>query len=160
MYVGSANPRWRGKRSRHSLRMCKTQSYVSGKRPMTTPWLNPCCWNGLRQTCKRVCHSIELLVFVALMYEWILEKCNMKSSMWKQFHLGVKLRRLICMKQSSIKAHEKYKSENLIWTVHTLWRGPQTPRVHTAPRSESDQNLKCTEATPRWETCLVTTWNK
>ena len=25
---------------------------------------------------------------------------------------------------------------------------------------ESDQNLKCTESTPRSETCLVTTWNK
>ena len=34
MHVGIANPRWRGKRSRHSRRMRNTQFYVSGKRPM------------------------------------------------------------------------------------------------------------------------------
>ena len=33
MHVGIANPRWRGKRSRHSRRMRKSQFYVSGKRP-------------------------------------------------------------------------------------------------------------------------------
>ena len=32
MHVGIANPRWQGKRSRHSRRML--QFYVSGKRPM------------------------------------------------------------------------------------------------------------------------------
>ena len=35
MHVGIANPRWQGKRSRHSRRMRKPQFYVSGKRPMT-----------------------------------------------------------------------------------------------------------------------------
>ena len=34
---GSLNPRWRGKRSRHSRRMRNPQFYVSGKRPMTSP---------------------------------------------------------------------------------------------------------------------------
>ena len=34
MHVGIANPRWRGKRSRHSRRMRKQQFYVSGKRPI------------------------------------------------------------------------------------------------------------------------------
>ena len=34
MYVGIANPSWRGKRSRHSWRMRNPQFYVSGKRPM------------------------------------------------------------------------------------------------------------------------------
>ena len=34
MHVGIANPRWRGKCSRHSRRMRNTQFYVSGKRPM------------------------------------------------------------------------------------------------------------------------------
>ena len=34
MHVGIANPRWRGKRSRHSRRMRNPQFYVSGKRPM------------------------------------------------------------------------------------------------------------------------------
>ena len=34
MHVEIANPRWRGKRSRHSRCMRKPQSYVSGKRPM------------------------------------------------------------------------------------------------------------------------------
>ena len=29
-----AKPRWRGKRSRHSRRMCNPQFYVSGKRPI------------------------------------------------------------------------------------------------------------------------------
>ena len=36
MHAGIANPRWRGKRSRHSRRMRNPQVYVSGKRPM---WL-------------------------------------------------------------------------------------------------------------------------
>ena len=34
MHVGIANPRWRGKRSRHSRRMRSPQFDVSGKRPM------------------------------------------------------------------------------------------------------------------------------
>ena len=34
MHVGIANPRWRGKRPRHSRRMRNPQCYVSGKRPM------------------------------------------------------------------------------------------------------------------------------
>ena len=34
MCVRIANPRWLGKRSRHSRRMRKTQFYVSGKRPI------------------------------------------------------------------------------------------------------------------------------
>ena len=34
MHVGIANPRWRGKRPRHSRRMHNPQFYVSGKRPM------------------------------------------------------------------------------------------------------------------------------
>ena len=34
LHVGIANPRWRGKRSRHSRHMCNPQVYVSGKRPM------------------------------------------------------------------------------------------------------------------------------
>ena len=34
MHVGSANPRWRGKRSRHSRRMRNPPLYVSGKTPI------------------------------------------------------------------------------------------------------------------------------
>ena len=34
MYIGITNPRWRGKRSRHSPRMRNPQFYVSGKRPL------------------------------------------------------------------------------------------------------------------------------
>ena len=34
MHVGIDNPRWRGKRSRHSRRMRNPQFCVSGKRPM------------------------------------------------------------------------------------------------------------------------------
>ena len=36
MHAGIANPRWRGKRSRHSRRMSKSQFDVSGKRPMSS----------------------------------------------------------------------------------------------------------------------------
>ena len=36
MHVGIANPRWRGKWSRHPRRMRNPQFYVSGKRPMAT----------------------------------------------------------------------------------------------------------------------------
>ena len=38
MHVGIANPRWRGKLSRHSRHMCNPQFYVSGKRPMNRWW--------------------------------------------------------------------------------------------------------------------------
>ena len=34
MHAGIAEPRWRGKRSRHSQRMRNPQFYGSGKRPM------------------------------------------------------------------------------------------------------------------------------
>ena len=34
MHVGIANPRWRGKRSRHSQRMPNPQFYVTGERPI------------------------------------------------------------------------------------------------------------------------------
>ena len=34
MHVGIANPRWRGKRSRHSRRMRNPQFYLFGKRPI------------------------------------------------------------------------------------------------------------------------------
>ena len=34
MHVGITNPRWRGKCSRHSRRMCNPQFCVSGKRPI------------------------------------------------------------------------------------------------------------------------------
>ena len=37
MHVGIANPRWRGKRSRHSRRMRNPQFCVSGKRPIGKP---------------------------------------------------------------------------------------------------------------------------
>ena len=36
MHVGIANPRWRGKRSRHSRRMRNPQFYFSGKTPIGT----------------------------------------------------------------------------------------------------------------------------
>ena len=47
MHVGIANPRWRGKRSRHSLRMCNPLLYISGKRPMVyflSYNKNTCAW--------------------------------------------------------------------------------------------------------------------
>ena len=40
MHVGIDNPRWRGKRSRHSRRMHNPQFCVSGKRPMGSPVKN------------------------------------------------------------------------------------------------------------------------
>ena len=39
---GSRNPRWRGKRSRHSRRMRNPQFYVFGKRPMAKWWSMAC----------------------------------------------------------------------------------------------------------------------
>ena len=43
MYVGIANLRWQGKRSRHSRRMRNPQFYVSGKRPMSQCSQSSCC---------------------------------------------------------------------------------------------------------------------
>ena len=39
MHVGIGNPRWQGKRSRHSRRMHNPHFYVFGKRPMDDPQL-------------------------------------------------------------------------------------------------------------------------
>ena len=39
MHVGIANPRWRGKRSRHSRRMRNPQFFVSGKRSTVAHYL-------------------------------------------------------------------------------------------------------------------------
>ena len=36
MYVGISNPRWQGKRCRHSGRMCNPHFYVAGKRTVIT----------------------------------------------------------------------------------------------------------------------------
>ena len=47
MHVGIANPQWRGKRSRHSRRMCSPQFYVSGERPigrLHKSCLDQCWW--------------------------------------------------------------------------------------------------------------------
>ena len=44
MHVGIANPRWRGKRSRHSRRMRNPQFYVFGKRPMHGTWAFCICY--------------------------------------------------------------------------------------------------------------------
>ena len=41
MHVRIANPRWRGKRSRHFRRMRNPQCYVSGKRPMSVTLKSP-----------------------------------------------------------------------------------------------------------------------
>ena len=50
MHVGIANPRWRGKRSRHSRRMHKSQFYVSGKRPMLWTTQAPVSYHKLHFT--------------------------------------------------------------------------------------------------------------
>ena len=47
MHAGIANPRWRGKRSRHSRRMHNPQSYVSNKRPIVrSPQFQGCYLGG------------------------------------------------------------------------------------------------------------------
>ena len=43
---GSLDPRWRGKRSRHSRRMRNPQFYVSGKRPIIKTFTRH-CWQTL-----------------------------------------------------------------------------------------------------------------
>ena len=48
MHVGIVNPRWLGKRSRHSRRMRNTLFCISGKRPMTQPLQNYSGNNQLR----------------------------------------------------------------------------------------------------------------
>ena len=54
MHVGIANPRWRGKRSRHSWRMHNPQFYVSGKRPMT---VKQSVWQHFYFATWLMCHS-------------------------------------------------------------------------------------------------------
>ena len=46
MQIGIANPRWRGKRSRHSRRMRNPHSYLSGKRPMHALLVRSICANS------------------------------------------------------------------------------------------------------------------
>ena len=49
MHVGITNPRWRGKRSRHSRRMCNPQFYVSDKRLML--WYHDHCCSSRNSSC-------------------------------------------------------------------------------------------------------------
>ena len=66
MHVGIANPRWRGKRSRHSRRMHNPQRYVSGKKPivlympLSTRWLNISC--GSRCCSVNLFHGLSFPV--------------------------------------------------------------------------------------------------
>ena len=64
MHIGIANPRWWGKRSRHSRRMHNPQFYASGKRPMLIHWNSllsvawlPRCSLALTQICEFATHS-------------------------------------------------------------------------------------------------------
>ena len=70
MHIGIANPRWRGKRSRHSRRMCNPQFYVSSKRPMetnlfTTKLLHGqylvCCCDGYKRSQSISIPGIDLV---------------------------------------------------------------------------------------------------
>ena len=58
MHVEITNPRWRGKRSRHSRRMRNPQFYVSGKRPI---WPGPCLTLSFYALLKKIKISSRLL---------------------------------------------------------------------------------------------------
>ena len=51
-YIGIANPRWRGKRSRYSRRMRNPQFYVSGKRPMAWCLFNTSTSDGVDRSVR------------------------------------------------------------------------------------------------------------
>ena len=59
LHVKIANPRWRGKRSRHSRRMHNPQFYVSGKRP--TQWFLTIQYTKSHCIC---CSSCQLDMFM------------------------------------------------------------------------------------------------
>ena len=62
MHIGVANPRWRGKRPRHSRRMRNLQFYVIGKRPMElcfSFW----CWSCHFVWCNWV-YQISIISFL------------------------------------------------------------------------------------------------
>ena len=61
MHVGIANPRWRGKRSRHSRRIRNPQFYVSDKRPMAASngqLVNIVMWPGMAGDAELCCFFI------------------------------------------------------------------------------------------------------
>ena len=70
MHVGIVNPRWRGKRSRHSQRMHNPQLYVSGKRPMGYHSIIPQCTElRLKWLCGNPMHSLD--EYEHINWKWI-----------------------------------------------------------------------------------------
>ena len=91
MHAGIANPRWRGKRSRHSRRMHNPQFYVSGKRPMSRRLHCPACRTTLVATrfrvavicpiiqvphCIRVFFYFVWFVFINHIFQFYYELCT------------------------------------------------------------------------------------
>ena len=63
MHVGIANPRWRGKRSRHSRCMRNPQFYVSVKRSIVTPYCKGPIFGhggGCKYTGTQMCYTTHI----------------------------------------------------------------------------------------------------
>ena len=61
MHVGIANPRWRGKRSRHSRRMRNPQFYISGKRTMATDHCSQTASRPLTRVSHKRCQQRDIV---------------------------------------------------------------------------------------------------
>ena len=83
MHVGIANPRWRGKRSRHSRCMRNPKFYVSVKRPIATFSFNvltrswcPNVGTGHHIRSKRAGMKFDLAGFLKRTKRIFVQKCN------------------------------------------------------------------------------------
>ena len=77
MHVGITNPRWRGKRSRHSRRMRNPQFYVSDKRPMG------------------VWHTEKLTMGYLLLVTQVSYKCLYSLKIHRLIGIGIPIRNLM-----------------------------------------------------------------
>ena len=73
MHVGIANPRWRGKRTRHSRRMRNPQFYVSGKRSMER------VQNSSFECCNCMVSLNDMLLFVTAMKHQFVSSQKVKT---------------------------------------------------------------------------------
>ena len=111
MHDGIANPRWRGKCSRHSRRMRNPQFYVSGKRSITTKEVCP-IYPGTPHPCSHRCHEIIIVghFTVAIMEDYNMVWYSMKLPEEGQFAFQA----LLAINGFPL---QRWEGREIIWTV-------------------------------------------
>ena len=149
MHVGIANPRWRGKRSRHSRRMRNPQFYISAKRPIVII--------GLSVQSVRLCTRWYLTINGTSLVIAVCMFCNKKQPTY------------------NLRQNEE-NQQTKIWSVprihqYVKFQGIRSKKIPGNPKfdlfhsfkmapewgisTDCDQNLICSEDYQNTSTCLI-----